>query len=268
MMREMTMGRYFPGDSIIHRSDPRTKLIMTATFMAAVFLVDSYSAFALLLVFILYVAFLSGKPLQYALRGLRPVLFLSLFAAGMNLFFVSGTPMADEGILNHVSREGIDLTIKMVLRLILLASAASLLTFTTTPLSLTDGLERLLKPLNRIGVPVHEIAMMVSMAMRFIPTIIKEAERIIKAQSSRSAEFAGGNAFTRVRNSMPILLPLFSGAFRRGDDLATAMEARCYRGSRGRTRMRRLGFSRADLASAAVMAVFLTTLMFVEYGRF
>jgi energy-coupling factor transport system permease protein len=236
--------------------------------MAAVFLVDSYFAFILLLVFILSVAFLSDKPLQYALRGLRPVLFFALFAVLMNLFVVSGTPLTEKGILSHLSLEGIGLAAKMVLRLLLLASVASLLTFTTTPRSLMDGLERLLKPLMRIGVPVHEIAMMISMALRFIPTIMKEAERIIKAQASRSADFAGGNALKRAISSMPILLPLFLGAFRRGDELATAMEARCYRGNGGRTSMRRLGFSRADLKSAAVMAVFLTTLMIVEYVRF
>jgi energy-coupling factor transport system permease protein len=211
---------------------------------------------------------MAGKPLQYALRGLKPVFFLSLFALAMNLFFVSGTPLTEHGVLSHISREGIGLGGKMVLRLLLLASAASLLTFSTTPLSLTDGLERLLKPLNRIGVPVHEIAMMISMALRFIPTILEEAERIISAQASRSADLSGGNAFRRARSSMPILLPLFAGAFRRGDELATAMEARCYRGGRGRTSMRRLGFSCADLKSAAVMAVFLTTLMLVEHARF
>ena len=268
MMREMTMGRYLPGDSIIHKSDPRTKLILTAIFMTAVFIVDSYTALLLLLGFILFVAILSGKPLQYALRGLRPVLCLSLFAVVMNLFSVSGTPLTEHGILSHISREGIDLATKMVLRLLLLASVASLLTFSTTPLSLTDGLERLLKPLNRIGVPVHEIAMMISMALRFIPAIMEETERIIKAQASRSADLAGGNALKRAKSCLPIILPLFAGAFRRGDELATAMEARCYRGNRGRTSMRPPGFSLADLKSAAVMVVFLTTLMFVEYGRF
>ena len=268
MMKEMTMGRYFPGDSIIHRSDPRTKIILTTIFMIVVFLVVSYPAIILLQLFILIVAKLAGKPLQYALRGLKPVLFLALFAVVINLFFVSGTPVTEHGILRHISREGISLAAKMVLRLLLLASGAALLTFTTTPLSLKDGLERLMKPLNRIRVPVHEIAMMITIAMRFIPTILEEADRITKAQASRSAVFAEGNALQRARNCMPLILPLFAGAFRRGDDLATAMEARCYRGNRGRTRMRRLGFSLADLTSAAVMLVFLTTLMLVEYARF
>jgi len=243
-------------------------LILTAIFMAAVFLVDSYSALTLLLGFILSVALLSGKPLQYALRGLRPVLFLSLFAVAMNLFFVSGTPLAEQGILSHVSLEGIGVAAKIVLRLLLLASVASLLTFTTTPRSLMDGLERLMKPLIRIGVPVHEIAMMITIALRFIPTILEEADRIIKAQASRSADLAGGNALKRAKSCLPIILPLFAGAFRRGDELATAMEVRCYRGNRERTSMRRLGLSRADLMSAAVMLVFLTTLVLVEYARY
>jgi len=267
-MKEMTMGRYFPGDSIIHRSDPRTKIILTAIFMTAAFLVDSYPALLLLLGFILLVAIPAGKPLQYGLMGLKPVLFLSFFAVAMNLFFVSGTPITEHGILSHISREGIGLALKMVLRLLFLASVSSLLTFTTTPLSLTDGLERLMNPLNRIKVPVHEIAMMISIALRFIPTILKEADRIIKAQASRSADLAGGNALKRAKSCLPIILPLFAGAFRRGDELATAMEARCYRGNRGRTSMRRLGFSLADLTSAAVMVVFLSTLMLVEHARF
>jgi energy-coupling factor transport system permease protein len=236
--------------------------------MTAVFLADSYSALFLLLLFILVVAKFAGKPLQYGLRGLKPVLFLALFAVVMNLFFVSGAPISEHGILNHISREGIGLAAKMVLRLLLLASCASLLTFTTTPLSLTDGLERLMKPLNRIRVPVHEISMMISIAMRFIPAILEEADRIIKAQASRSADLAGGKAFKRAKSFMPIILPLFTGTVRRGDALATAMEARCYRGNRGRTSMRRLGLSRADLMSAAVMAVFLTTLIYVEYAIF
>jgi energy-coupling factor transport system permease protein len=236
--------------------------------MAAVFLVDSYSALLLLMGFILIVAIFAGKPLRYALRGLKPVLYLALFAVVMNLFFVAGTPITEHGILSHISREDVGLGAKMVLRLLLLASAASLLTFTTTPLSLTDGLERLMKPLHGIGVPVQEIAMMISMAMRFIPAIMEEADRIIKAQASRSADLAGGKAFQRARSFMAIILPLFAGAVRLGDDLATAMDARCYRGNRGRTTMRPLGFSRADLTSTAVMAVFLTTLVYVEFAGF
>ncbi len=200
--------------------------------------------------------------------GLRPVLFLAIFAVFINLFCVAGTPVTEHGFLSHISREGFGLAARMLLRLILLAGAASLLTYSTSTLSLSDGLARLLKPLERIGVPVHEIAMMLAMAMRFIPTILEEAARITRAQASRSAEFAGGTVLQRARSCMPLILPLFAGIFRRGDDLATAMEARCYRGNRGRTSMRSLMFSRADLTSAAVMAVFLTTLIYVEYARF
>lgn len=235
--------------------------------MAVVFLVESYPAFLLLLLFTLFVASRAGKPLMHSLRGLKPILCLAAFGVVLNLFFVDGTPVSEYGILRHVSLEGIDLSAKMVLRLILLVSGTSLLTFTTTPLSLTDGLERLLKPLNRIGVPVHEIAMMMSIALRFIPTIAEEAERIIKAQSSRCARFDTGNPLQRAKSHLPLLVPLFVGVFRRGDDLATAMEARCYRGSEGRTRMRPLEFTGADLASAGVMLTFLTLLMFIEYTR-
>jgi energy-coupling factor transport system permease protein len=267
-MREMTMGRYFPGDSIIHRSDPRTKIILAMIFMVVVFLVDSFPAILLLLLAVIFVAGLAGKSLQYTLRSLRPVLFLSLFAVAVNLFGVSGTPVTEHGILRHISGEGICMASKMVLRLLILASCASLLTFTTSPLALTDALERLMKHFNKLRVPVHEIAMMITISMRFIPTILEEADRITKAQASRRPDRTGGSSLQRARNCIPVILPLMVGAFRRGDELATAMEARCYRGNIPRTRMRRHEFSSADLTSASVMLVFLTALLIVEYARF
>lgn len=235
--------------------------------MAVVFLVESYAALLLLMLFTLFLADRAGKPLKHSLRGLKPILCLAAFGVVLNLFFVDGTPVSESGILRHVSLEGIDLSAKMVLRFILLVSGTSLLTFTTTPLSLTDGLERLMKPLKRIGVQVHEIAMMMSIALRFIPAIAEEAEKIIKAQSSRGAGFDTGTPLQRAKSHLQLLVPLFVGVFRRGDDLATAMEARCYRGSMGRTRMRPLEFSGADLASAAVMLTFFTLLMIFEYSR-
>lgn len=237
-------------------------------FMAAVFLVESYPAFLVLMLFNLMAAGRAGKPVTDSLRGMMPILCLAAFAVVLNLFFVGGSPVSEQGILRHVSREGLDLSAKMVLRLLLLVSGTSLLTFTTTPRSLTDGAEKLLQPLNRVGVPVHEIAMMMALALRFIPTLVEEADRIIKAQSSRSAEFNTGNLPQRAKSLLPLLVPLFAGALRRGDDLATAMEARCYRGGKGRTRMRGLRFSLADLASAGAMLALLTVLMVVEHTRF
>jgi len=198
-------------------------------------------------------------------RGLRPILCLALFALVFNAFFVKGTPVADYAILRHLSLEGAIHSLKMVVRLFLLVSGASLLTGTTTPLALTDGMERLMKPLKRFGVPVHETAMMMSLALRFVPSLAEEAERVVRAQASRSAEFAAGSLFQRARSPLPLLVPLFAGAFRRGDELATAMEARCYRGSTGRTRMRRLAFSGADFAALGVMWSLVSVLMLVEY---
>jgi energy-coupling factor transport system permease protein len=207
----------------------------------------------------------SGKPVMDAVRGLRPILCLALFAVAFNSFFVKGTPVADYGILRHMSREGTNLSIKMVLRLFLIVTGAALLTGTTTPLALTDGLERLMKPLKRFGVPVHEIAMMMSLALRFVPALAEEAEKVIKAQASRSAGFATGNLLQRTRSYLPLLVPLFAGAFRRGDELATAMEARCYRGSTGRTRMRQMAFSGADFAALGVMVSLVSVLALIEY---
>ena len=263
-MIDITMGRYSPGSSVAHRSDPRTKLIATAVFMTGVFFVESPPAFLALLLFALCAAHTAGKSLKQSLMGLRPILWLASFAVVLNLFIIEGTPVTDHGIFQNLSREGIGLSVRMVLRLILLASATSLLTFTTTPLSLMDGLEKLLKPLIRIGVPVHDVAMMMSLALRFVPMIVDEARNIMKAQSSRSAEFNSGSPLHRAKNLLPLLVPLFMGVFRRGDALATAMEARCYRGSGERTRMRELRFSAADLASAGAMLAFIPGLILVE----
>jgi energy-coupling factor transport system permease protein len=192
-------------------------------------------------------------------------LWLAGCAVFLNIFFVAGTPVAASGILSHLSWEGLDRSARMVLRLVLLVSSATLLTATTTPLALTAGLERLLQPLKRIKVPVQQLAMLLALALRFLPVIVEEAERIIKAQTSRSPAFNSGNLRQRLQSYSPLLLPLFVAVFRRGEALATAMEARCYRGDIERTRMRPLHFSSADLTSSVVMLLFFTLLFFVEY---
>jgi energy-coupling factor transport system permease protein len=231
----------------------------------AVYRVESYPGFLVLVLFALILASLSGRPLSDSVRGLRSILCLALVAVVFNAFFVKGTPIADYGIFRNISREGVTLSVKMVLRLFLLVGGASLLTGTTTPLALTDGLERLLKPLIRLGVPVHEIAMMMSLALRFVPVLAEEAEKVIKAQASRSAEFATGSPLTRARSYLPLLVPLFAGAFRRGEELATAMDARCYRGSTGRSRLRRPAFTGADFAACGVICSLLSLLVLIEY---
>jgi energy-coupling factor transport system permease protein len=265
MMKALSLGRYFPGTSLLHRADPRTKIILAVVLVAVVYGVESFSSFLVLAAALLLLAGLAGKPVTDSLRGLRPVLCLALIALVCNGLLVKGAPVADHGILSHFSREGITLAAKIVMRLFLLVSGAALLTGTTTPLALTDGLERLLKPLGRFGIPIHDIALMVSLALRFIPDLADEAGRIIRAQSSRSAEFAVGGLITRTRSYLPLLVPLLAGAFRRGDELATAMEARCYRGGAGRSRLRQLAFSGADIACFSVMVSLTALVTLIEH---
>ena len=310
----ITMGGYSPGRSLLHRADPRSKIILTLLFMVTLYGVKSYPALLLLFVFILLTTLGIGRTLTDSWRGLRPILWLAACAAFLNTFLVSGTPVATVGIFSHISWEGLDRSAKMVLRLILLVSSAtvltatttplaltaglerllqplqrikipvqqlamllalalrlillvssaSVLTATTTPLALTAGLERLLHPLRRIKVPVQQLAMLLALALRFIPVIVEEAERIIKAQASRSPAFNNGNLRQRLQSYSPLLLPLFVAIFRRGEALATAMESRCYRGEIKRSRMRPLHFSSADLTSSVVMFLFFTLLFFVE----
>jgi energy-coupling factor transport system permease protein len=250
---------------MLHRSDPRTKIVLVAVFMTLVFTVDGYLSFLLLLSSVLLLSSRVGKPLGNSLKGVKPILFIALFTMAVNSFAVKGTPLVEYGILRHVSREGIALSIQIVLRLFLLLTGASLLTATTSPISLTDGLEALMKPLKRLRVSVHEIAMMMSIALRFIPVLFEETEKIYKAQVSRCAEIATGNPLQRARSCVPVLVPLFVSAFRRADDLATAMEARCYRGGEGRSRMRRLEFSGVDFVCVAVMLTLSMAVLCIEY---
>lgn len=265
MLNDMTMGRYFPGRSLLHRSDPRTKIVLTLLLMTITFILKSYPALLLLEIIILGLSSRTGRPFRQSLRSLRLIMYLAVVAVAANLLFVKGTPLIDYGLLRHISREGVDISAKMVLRLVLLAGTASLLTFTTTPLALTDGLDRLLKPLNRIGVPVSEIALMVLVALRFMPVIVDEAKKLILIQSARSADFNRGTMLQRARSYLPLFIPLFAGIARRGDATATAMEARCYRGGAGRTKAWPLEFSGADIASAGGMALILSLLFGVEY---
>lgn len=245
--------------------DPRTKILLATVFMTLVFLADRYPSFLLLVSFTLVIANRVGMPFRHSLRGFKAILFIALFTMVVNAFAVRGTPLCASGLFSDVSREGITLSIQIVLRLFLLLTGALLLTSTTTPISLMDGLEALMKPLRWLRLPVHEAAMMMSIALRFIPVLLDEGERTFKSQASRCAEFASGNPLQRARRCVPVLVPLFAGAFRRADDLSTAMEARCYRGSAGRTRMRRLAFSRADFVCAAVMLALSSTLVWIEY---
>lgn len=265
MIKDITIGQFFPGESILHRSDPRTKIILTLFYMAAVFLTDSYMGFLAISLFTILIVISSDIPIRYTLKGLKPVMIIVIFTAIINIFSTKGTPIYDVGLLRYITYEGIDITIKMTLRLSLLIIGASMLTLTTTPILLTDAVEKLMGPAKRLGVPVHEIAMMMTIALRFIPTLLEETDKIMKAQSARGADFDTGNLVQRAKSFVPVLVPLFISAFRRADELATAMEARCYRGSEGRTRMKQLMFTKADIFISVIMTIFLAALIVMEY---
>lgn len=258
------MGGYSPGDSLLHRSDARSKILLALLFMVILYSVESYGALFLLAAFMLLTTLVIGRSRSDSWRGLRPILWLATCAAFFNIFFVSGAPLATSGILSYISYEGLHRSAKMMLRLILLVSSATLLTATTSPLALTAGLESLLQPLKRVKVPVQQLAMLLALALRFIPVIVEEAAKSIQARASRSPALNTGGLRQRLQGYIPLLFPLFVAIFRRGEALATAMEARCYRGDLQRTRMRPLQFSSADLLSSAVLLVLLTVLFFVE----
>jgi energy-coupling factor transport system permease protein len=264
MIKDITIGQYITGESLLHKSDPRTKIILTFVFMLVLFIIRSYSSFLICSLFILLVIVASNIPLKYTLKGLKPVLVIIIFTALINIFTIEGTRIFEFGFL-HITKEGIGMAVKMALRLSLLITGASLLTLTTTPISLTDGIEKLMGPLKRIGVPAHEIAMMMTIALRFIPTLLDETDKIMKAQASRGADFENGNLIQRAKSFIPVLVPLFISAFRRADELATAMEARCYRGSIGRTRMKQLKFGKEDGIVVLTMLVFVSGLFALEF---
>lgn len=260
----LTLGSYAAGCSLLHRADPRSKILLALLFMVALYGVESYPAFFLLGLFTLLTTLGIGRSLTDSWRGLRPILWLAGCAAFFNIFFVSGAPVATSGLLSYVSWEGLDRSAKMALRLILLVSSATLLTATTTPLVLTAGLESLLQPLKRIKFPVPQLAMLLALALRFIPVIVEEAARMIKTQAPSTPVNNNGRLRQRLQNYVPLLFPLFVAIYRRGEALATAMEARCYRVDVERTRMRPLKFSAADLVSSVVMFLLLASLFLVE----
>lgn len=262
MIRDITFGQYYPGQSAIHRMDARTKILWTIFYIVLVFLVKDIYSFAMLFVLALMLVRISDIPFRFIFRGMRPILFLILFTAIINLLMIQGeTPLFTLWKIS-VYPEGAKAAGIMILRMFLLVTGTCMLTYTTSPICLTDGIEALLKPLRVIRFPAHEIAMMMTIALRFIPTLLDETDKIIKAQTARGADFASGNIFHRAKSLLPILIPLFVSAFRRADDLASAMESRCYRGGENRTRMKQMKFSRIDLV-AGVIAIILVTIVIV-----
>ena len=257
MLSNMTMGQYYPVDSPIHRLDPRTKLLLTIALIVAVFLVKTLAGYLLILGFIYLAARLARIPFRMLLKGLKPLRLIVLFTFVLNLFFTAGEQVLLEIWVIRITREGLRQAVFYSLRLVFLVLGTSLLTLTTSPVALSDAIELLLSPLKRIHFPAHELAMMMTIALRFIPTLLDETDKIMKAQMARGADFESGNLISRARAMVPLLVPLFVSAFRRAGDLAMAMESRCYHGGEGRTRFRVLKFTRADLAAAGAMLLLL-----------
>lgn len=254
MLKDITFGQYYPGNSILHKSDPRTKILAMFVLTVVVFILNSPVQLLLLMLFTLSTVFLSGVPFRYPLKSLKPVLAIVIFASVVNIFMTSGKVIFSFWFI-QVTLEGVILTFKLIMRITTAIIAGSILTLTATPLMLADGLEKLMNPMKKIRVPVHEMAMMMTIALRFIPTLMDETDKIMKAQASRGADFESGNILKRAKSFIPVLVPLFISAFRRADDLAVAMEARCYRGGEGRTKMRQLKFSSSDIFMSVFFAV-------------
>jgi len=253
MMKNITIGQYIPGESIVHQLDPRTKILATFLFIALLFLVETFTGYALGALMLFVIVLLSRIPVKFVLRGIRPLMFIIVLTLCLHFFMTEGRVILQIWFLK-LTYEGLIRGLMMVSRLILLIIGSSLLTLTTSPILLTDGIESLLKPFREVGVPAHELAMMMTIALRFIPTLVEETEKIMKAQMARGADFESGNIFHRAKSLIPILIPLFVSAFRRADELAVAMEARGYRGGEGRTRFRVLKFTRRDAAALILVA--------------
>ena len=256
MFRELTFGQYYPADSIIHRLDPRVKLMGTMIFIVCVFLAGNIFSIAVVTVFLVAMIIMCKVPLSFMVKGLRPIVMLLIVAGVFNLFLTPGNVLFQVWIF-HITDVGIKNCIFMIIRMVYLIVGTSIMTLTTTPNQLTDGLEKSLGFLNKIRIPVHEIAMMMSIALRFTPILVEETDKIMKAQMARGTDFESGNIFKRAKNMVPILVPLFVSAFRRANDLALAMEARCYNGGEGRTKMKPLKYRPDDRTGYLVVALFL-----------
>ena len=257
MIRDITLGQYYPVDSRVHRLDPRTKIVCTLFYLISLFLFKNIFGYIAATIFLISAISLSKVPIKYIVKGLRPIIMLLMITVVFNLFLTrTGTILFEVWILK-VTDDGIRTAFFMAVRLVYLIFGSSLMTFTTTPNALTDGIEKLLRPLQKIKVPVHEIAMMMSIALRFIPILLEETDKIMKAQIARGADLESGNIIKRAKAMIPILVPLFVSAFRRANDLAMAMEARCYRGGDGRTKMKPLIYHKKDYIAYAITVVYI-----------
>ena len=256
MLKDMTLGQYYQTDSVIHKLDPRVKIGGTLLYIISLFVFESAWGYVLAALFLGIVIKLSKVPFKFMVRGMKAIMFILLITVAFNLFLTPGEPVLTVWKLN-ITKEGIGVAVSMALRLTFLIIGSSVMTLTTTPNNLTDGLEKMLGPLKVIKVPVHEVAMMMSIALRFIPILLEETDKIMKAQIARGADFESGNIFKRAKALVPLLVPLFISAFRRANDLAMAMEARCYRGGNGRTKMKPLVYKKIDFVAYLVILAYL-----------
>ncbi len=256
MIRDITIGQYYSGESIMHRLDPRVKIMGTLLFILGLFFIKTFYGFVGFAIFVAIIVKVSKVPISFILKGLKPVFIIISFTFILNMFMIQGEILVEFWVLT-ITKEGLTMAVFMAIRLVLLIICSSLLTLTTKPITLTDGIESLLSPYKRLGLPAHELAMMMSIALRFIPTLLEETDKIMKAQMARGADFETGNIFKRAKNLVPILIPLFISAFRIAQDMAMAMESRCYRGGENRTRMNGLKFEKKD-----VIAIFVIILIF------
>ena len=266
MIRDITIGQYYPAESRIHRLDPRVKIVCTLIFLVSLFIQNSLLGYVIATLFLGTVIRLSKVPLKFILKGLKPLVILLLFTVVMNLFLTRDGETLIHFWIFTVTTGGLRTSVLMAVRLMYLVAGSSIMTFTTSPNGLTDGMEKLLHPLNKINVPVHEVAMMMSIALRFIPILLEETDKIMKAQIARGADFESGNIIQRAKSMIPILVPLFVSAFRRANDLAMAMEARCYHGGEGRTKMKPLRYKGYDVAAYILTLAYLAAIFVI--GRY
>ena len=263
MIRDITLGQYYAQDSVIHRLDPRVKIAGTFVYLVMIFLVQDFAGFGFVTLCLAGVVALSKVPVKFIVKGMKPILFILIFTFCINIFLYQGTVIWQLGFLK-ITREGLQQAVFIAVRLLLLIFGTSLLTYTTKPMALTDGFEAILRPFERLGLPAHEIAMMMSIALRFIPTLLEETDKIMKAQQARGADFESGNLLQRARALIPILIPLFVGAFRIAQDLAMAMESRCYRGGQGRTRLHPMKYQRADRVAYGCILLFAAAIVLLR----
>jgi len=265
-LTDISIGQYFPGNSPVHRMDPRMKLVLTFVYVIMLFIAGNFLSLAMGVVLLLVVYPISQVPLKLIVKSVKPIVPIVLFTGILNMFFVKGDILWAWGFL-EISRQGVRMAVLLAARILCLIAGTSLLTYTTSPIALTDGIEQLFSPLKKLGAPVHEIAMMMTITLRFIPTLIEETDKIMSAQKARGADLESGGLFQRIRALLPILIPLFVSAFRRAEELALAMECRCYHGGEGRTRMRTLQMGRVDAMAALLVGVFLAaTIIFAVAG--